>query len=151
MRRLGVLLLALTGFACKGDMTEQELIAAKADQTTRQLIAGLNAKNTTVLASLIVVTNASGGKPRKLEATEAEKLVYPQPPYEYVGSGEPGTMVVRDGRGQKRAVRLIVLDDQLKVLATREKYSTYTARETGKPVGSAVDAEVVSFLLPADR
>lgn len=143
--------LALVLFGCKADMTEQELIAAKADQTTRQLIAGLNAKNTTVLASLIVVTNAAGGKPRKLEPAEAEHLVYPNPPYEYVGSGAPGTMVVRDGRGQKRAVRLIVLEDQLRVLATKEKLSAYTARETGAPVAAGVDADVVSFLLPADR
>lgn len=151
MRRALVVLAALALAACKADMTEQELIAAKADQTTRQLIAGLNAKNTTVLSSLIVVTNAEGGAPRALAKDEADQLVYPNPPYEYVGSGKPGTMVVRDGRGQKRAVRLIVLDDALKVLASKEKYSTYTARETGEAVAAPIDADVVSFLLPADR
>lgn len=148
MRWLFLALLALIG--CKADMTEQELIAAKADQTTRQLIAGLNAKNADVLGTLIVVTNTEGGKPRALTKEEKDKLVYPSGPYEQIGAGKPGTMLVRDGRGQKRAVRLIVLDEKLKVLASRESFAAYTARETGTNVPGGAGANVVSFLLPAD-
>ena len=147
MRRAALLLLVL--FACTVPTTDEDRIAAKADLTTRQLIAGLNAKNTPVLAKLIVVTSTAGGKPRALTKTEQAQLVYPNSPFEYLGSGEPGTVLLRDGRGAKRAVRLIVVEDELKVLATKEKYSTYTARETNAAIGSSVDADVVSFLLPA--
>jgi len=83
--------------ACKSEMTDDELIAAKADQTLRQLLAGMNAKNRPVMQKLIVLTSTTGGKPRTPTAAEMETVAYPNPPYTYAGPGGPGYMTVKDG------------------------------------------------------
>lgn len=114
--------------------TQGPPIAALADLTTRQLIAGLNAKNTAVLAGLIVVTSTAGGPPRPLTQAELPLLVYAEGPFEYEGAGKPGTMVLKDGKKEKRVLRLIRVGDQMKVLAVREA------------VAQGVDARVISFM-----
>lgn len=107
--------------ACKGDAKGGDpKIAALADLTTRQLIAGLNAKNTTVLAGLIVLTSTAGGAPRPLTPNEMQKLVYPNGPFEYDSAGQPGTIVLRDGAKTKRVVRLVRAGEGFKVLASSE-------------------------------
>ena len=106
--------------ACKSEMTDDELIAAKADQTLRQLLAGMNAKNRPVMQKLIVLTSTTGGKPRTPTAAEMETVAYPNPPYTYAGPGGPGYMTVKDGAGTRHWLHLIVLDGELKVVARRE-------------------------------
>jgi hypothetical protein len=121
MRRTlaGLLLLGLVGgLACKTAEDDKDRIARLADLTTRQLIAGLNANNTEVLAKLVVVTSTTGGPPRLLRNDEAKRLDYPPPPYEQLGPGKPGTMDLRDGQKQKRIVRLIPFGGEIKVLGS---------------------------------
>lgn len=131
------ILLLVAGFACKAELTEDELVAAKADQTLRNLIAGLNAKKLPVLQRLLVVTSTTGGKPRALRDEELSQVVFPHPPYSYAGPGKPGTMLIKDGEGTRQSVRLIVLDDALKVVAAR------------RSLGMGTNVQVISFLEPA--
>jgi hypothetical protein len=121
MRRLSFALALLLGaLACKSPEDAGDRIARLASVTTRQLIAGLNANNNEVLAQLIVVTSTTGGPPRGLRAGEARHLVYPPPPYEYLGPGKPGTIELRDGKKEKRIVRLIKVGEEMKVLGSSE-------------------------------
>lgn len=106
--------------------TAAETTAALGDLATRQLIAGLNAKNATVLANLIVLTSTTGGPPRPLRAEEMERLVYPAGPFEYQGVGQPGTIVLTDGAKMKRVVRLIRSGEGFKALARSEPASPMT-------------------------
>lgn len=137
---------------CQEPLQGDALIAAKADLTMRQLIAGLNAQNRDVLARLVVVTSTTGGPPRPLSADELQRVVHPDPPFEYVGAGQPGTLLMRDGRGRRRAVRMVVLDQQVKVLAVRSTLARYTAQEEGRAEGpkpGGLDVEIVTLLEPA--
>ena len=137
--------LALAG--CKGEMTEKDLVAAKADQTTRQLIAGLNAQNKTVIGKLVVVTAAEGGTPRAPTAEELDRLAYPKPPFEFVGAGKPGTMLVRAGDQEKRVLDLIVVKDELRVLARKSPLSQYDARPGDKAKApGGMDTQVLSLM-----
>ena len=143
MRRV-LVVLALTaslGLACNAERTEKEIVAAKADQTLRQLIAGMNAKKLPVLQTLLVVTSTTGGPPRALRDAELKQVVFPNPPYLYAGPGGPGYMQVRDGQGQKHRVKLIVLGEKLKVVARRS-----TLAMTGSSMPTSV--QVVQFLEP---
>lgn len=120
--------------ACKGEPTGDELIAAKADQTLRQLLAGMNAKNLPVMQKLLVITSTTGGRPRPLTDAEMRSVVFPHPPYSYAGPGAPGYMTVKDGQGTRHAVHMVVLDEALKVVARREK------------LAEASDVRVITFL-----
>jgi hypothetical protein len=141
-----VLVIGLVSVGCEDKPAEAPPIAALADLTTRQLIAGLNAKSSKVLAGLIVLTSTTGGPPRPLREAELPLLVYPKGPFEYEGAGKPGLMVLRDGKKEKRAIRLIRVGDAMKVLAVNESFSSYAARESGAAPAIAVDARVVSFV-----
>jgi hypothetical protein len=121
MRRVAFVLglLFATGIACEDPPVEdRERIAAEADLTTRQLIAGLNAKNREVLSTLLVVTSTTGGPPRALNASELASVLYPEGPFEYVGAGKPGSMLLRDGSSAKQSIRLVKVGEKMKVLAT---------------------------------
>lgn len=121
MLRIVLSLVVLVGLlACKAELTDDELIAAKADQTLRQLLAGMNAKNRPVMQKLLVVTSTTGGKPRAPTAAEMEQVAYPNPPYAYAGPGDPGYLTVKDGSGTRHRIHLIVLDGELKVVARHE-------------------------------
>ena len=113
----------------------QALVAAQANQTTRQLIAGLNAKNPSVLRSLIVMTSTAGVI-RAPTAQEIETLVSPETPLKQLGAGEPGTMRIEDGDGKSLTLRLIKHGDGIKVLGSSEPLATYLTRS-----GQAVDAK----------
>lgn len=118
---------------------ERDRVAAAADLTTRQLIAALNAENKPALAPLLVITSTTGGPPRALTADELGRVMVPQPPFEYVGAGKPGTMVLADQAKQKRIVRLVTVGDRLRVLASSEPLAAYLRRETGEsPVDTGV-------------
>lgn len=147
MRRLFLSLLLLT--ACKSPPTdERERTAASADLTTRQLIAALNANSAEALAKLVVITSTSSGPPRSLRADEVSRLVFSDPPFEYLGAGKPGTMLLRDGAKQKRSVRLVEVGNEMRVLGTVERFSAYAARESGSGAPSipGVDSRVVSIM-----
>ena len=144
---LGITLSGLLLAGCKSEPEGDELIAAKADQTLRQLMAGMNARKLPVLQALLVVTSTAGGAPRALRPDELSKVVFPKPPFAYAGPGKPGYLLVRDGDGAKHAVHLVVLGEQLKVVAKRTTLATLGA---GMPLGlPGADAEVVTFLEPA--
>lgn len=132
---LPILLFAVS--ACNSDLSDEELVAAKADQTLRNLIAGMNAKNLPVLQKLLVVTSTTGGKPRALRGVELKQVVFNHPPYTYAGPGKPGTMLIKDGQGGRHAVRMIVLDDALKVVAAR------------RSLGGGAGVQVISLMEPA--
>ena len=117
------LALALGLVACKAELTDDELIAAKADQTLRQLLAGMNAKNRPVMQKLLVLTSTTGGKPRAPTPAEMEQVAYPNPPYAYAGPGAPGYMTVKDGAGTRHRIHLVVVDGELRVVARRETMS----------------------------
>lgn len=126
MRRtwIGLWIASALLVGCKGELEGTELVAAKADRTTRQLIAGLNAGNRTVLAKLVVLTSTVGGEPRHLRPEEADRLVFPKPPFTYAGSGKPGYMLLRDGAGTKHRVHLVTVGDDLEVVGRREQLNT---------------------------
>lgn len=150
--KLWALLLVIPALGCPAEPpTGNELIAAKADLTTRQLVAGLNAKNATVLGTLTVLTSTSGSGPRPLTKSELDRLMLPDPPYEQLGPGPPGLMLLRDGKQRKRAVRLIVVGPDLKVLAQKVPLSQYLSVEQGQAVAGVpgADPEVISILAPA--
>lgn len=132
-----LLLFALGGLiaGCKADMTPKEVVAAKADQTVRQLIAGLNAQNRAVVGKLVVVTSSTGGAPRAPTADELQRLAYPKPPFEFVGAGKPGTMILRAGDKQKRILDLIVVKDELRVLGRFVPLNSYDAAP-GEPTAA---------------
>lgn len=137
-----VLSLALTlGLtACKAELTDDELIAAKADQTLRQLLAGMNAKNRPVMQKLLVVTSTTGGTPRAPTAAEMASVAYPNPPYAYAGPGAPGYMTVKDGAGIRHRIHLVVVDGELRVVARRERMSA-----------GGTTLEMLTFLEPAPK
>ncbi len=145
-----LLLFALGGLigGCKAEMTPKEVVAAKADQTVRQLIAGLNAQNRTVVGKLVVVTSSTGGAPRAPTSEELKRLAYPKPPFEFVGSGKPGTMIVRAGDKQKRILDLIVVKDELRVVARQVPLSSFDARpgEKGVAMPSGMDTQVLAVM-----
>ena len=123
MRRVAFVLglLFASVIACEDPPIEdRERIAAEADLTTRQLIAGLNAKNRDVLSTLLVVTSTTGGPPRALTPNELASVLYPDGPFEYVGAGKPGSMLLRDGSGAKQSIKLVKVAEKMKVLATSE-------------------------------
>lgn len=145
-------LLVIPALGCPAEAPKgDELIAAKADLTTRQLIAGMNANNPTVLAGLTVITSTTGGGPRALSSAELSRLMLPNPPFEQLGPGPPGLMLLRDGKQQKRALRLIVVQGELRALAERMPMSRYVAREQGQaPIAvPGADPEVLTLLSPA--
>lgn len=149
--QLAMVLATIAAHACKVPEEEQDRVAAAADLTTRQLLAGLNARNAEVLADLVVVTSTAGGPPRPLSAHERTRLVYPEPPYEYLGAGRSGTMHLLDGKRTKRAVELIRSGARMKVLGHREPLATYQAAEQGRPVPTvpgATDIEVIAVMDP---
>ena len=152
MRTLHWAGLALTGLlvvGCKSKPEGDELVAAKADQTLRQLIAGMNARKLEVLQSLLVVTSTTGGPPRALRAEELDRVVFPKPPFAYAGPGKPGYLLMKDGDGSKHAVHLVVLGEELKVVAKRTGLSA--AMGAGLPVTlPGAEAQVVTFLEPAE-
>ena len=93
MRRWsGALILALSlGLGgCEDEMSDAQIVAARADQTLRQLIAGMNAQKPPVLKTLLVMTSTTGGAPRPLRDEEVKTLVFPEPPFAYAGPGAPG-------------------------------------------------------------
>jgi hypothetical protein len=148
LRGSALLVVGMLAVACKeGAKPVDADAAARADQTTRQLIAGLNAKNATVLAGLIVLTSTAGGTPRPLRSDELGRLAYPDGPFDYQGAGKPGTMVLTDGKKMKRVIRLIRVGADFKVLGSSEPYATYAARELGAAPGATLgDARVISIM-----
>lgn len=148
---------APAGIACSGcgctepsPKDERERAAALADRTSRQLVAALNARSRDALQRLLVITSTSGGPPRPLRGDEVGRIVHPDPPFELLGAGRPGTMLFRDGAQAKRSARLIVRGDDAKILATSERLSAYLAREAGGTQEPPADpgVRVVSFLSP---
>lgn len=135
-RCLPLVFVCLFAFGCKAELSTEEVVAAKADQTLRNLIAGMNARKLEVLQSLIVMTSTTGGPPRPLRAAELNQIVFPKPPYMYAGPGAPGTMRVRDGAGTKHEVRLIEVGTGLKVVAAR------------RPLTPGANVQVIRFLKP---
>jgi len=149
VRWMGLALVGLLAFGCKSEPEGDELVAAKADQTLRQLIAGMNARKLEVLQSLLVVTSTTGGAPRALRRDELERVIFPKPPFAYAGPGKPGYLLVRDGDGAKHAVHLVVLGEDLKVVAKRTGLSA--AMGAGLPVAlPGAEAQVVTFLEPTE-
>jgi hypothetical protein len=128
---------------CEDAPTDRrDQVASAADLTTRQLIAALNAKSQDALAPLVVITSTTGGPPRALRPDELERVMTPEPPFEYVGAGKPGTMVIQDGAKQKRVLRLIEVGSALRVLATNEALSAYLTRETGTAMAAPEETRV---------
>ncbi len=135
-RRFLVVLGCLFAFGCKAELSKEQVVAAKADQTLRNLMTGMNARELDVLQSVIVITSTTGGAPRKLRDQELKQVVFPKPPFAYAGPGTPGTMQLRDGGGTKHLVSLIEVGEGLKVLARR------------RPLAPGAKIEVISFLKP---
>jgi hypothetical protein len=148
VRWAGIALVGLLSIGCKAELEGDELVAAKADQTLRQLMAGMNARKLEVLGSLLVLTSTTGGAPRALRPDELDKVVFPKPPFTYAGPGKPGYLQVRDGDGAKHQVHLVVLGGDLKVVAKRSPLGGLGA---GLPMAlPGADAQVVTFLEPAE-
>ncbi|MBK8011182.1 MAG: hypothetical protein IPK13_07515 [Deltaproteobacteria bacterium] len=120
---------------CSEPLEGQARIAAQADQTTRQLVAGLNARNASVLRSLIVLTSTAGVI-RAPSTQEIATLMSPELPVKVLGAGEPGTMRIQDGQGKTQTLRLIEHGGDLKVLASSEPLASYLTR-----AGQTVDAK----------
>lgn len=138
MRRWMWALVALLGvFGCEDDLSDDQIVAAKADQTLRQLVAGMNAQKPPVLAKLLVMTSTTGGPPRALRPAELDTLVFPKPPFAYAGPGKPGYMHVKDGEGRVHRIHLVVTGDALKVVARRTSMA-----------GGGIGAQVTTFLEP---
>ncbi len=115
----------------------------------RQLVAGLNAKNKDALGQLLVITSTTGGAPRRLRPNELPSVVFPDPPYEMLGAGAPGTMKLKDGKGRIRIVKLLVRGEQLRVLASRVPLSEHLSRESGQALPTVPDQPtVIEFVLP---
>ena len=134
-------------FACADKDPKLEAINQAAHLTTRQLIAGLNAKNMGVLASVLVTTSTTGSGPRALTEDEMNLLVFPGPPYTYGSNGKPGYMLLKRGKDETLAVRLIPVGDTFKVLATRRPLSSYQAELENRPGPATPGVDVMSFFV----